>query len=120
MNKLDKLGELNDQDVNIMLADLLGVPWHIRPEDNEDNTWHWKFSKHTPPTSSLVDYVNGCKELWGLVEEYRINIAYEGVGATLEFSASIGELSGYGTSPSKAVTEAVIMYILNEKEKSNE
>jgi hypothetical protein len=76
----EDLGRLTAQQINIMVADKLGIMWCIHPEDNEDDPWVWKFSDIIG--GDRKDLMNYCDSegITKLMETYEIGATPSGIG----------------------------------------
>ena len=103
-----QLSTMSHQQLNITLANKLGVKWVIRPEDNVDEPWSWQFSELGKSVTPLPDYVGGCKELCDLIVEYEIGIEFAIEGAW--------KVQGHGGGSFDKPWYAVVEYLLLEVE----
>ena len=100
-----QLSEMTNQEVNITLADLLGKPWCIRPENNEENNLSWKFSEGDHGLKPyLPNYTAGCKEICDLIVEYELGITPMEAGGW-----KVAGLPTVHDNPWRAVAEYLIL-----------
>jgi hypothetical protein len=74
---LEELGSLTDQQINILVADKLGIMWYIAPVDNEDDPWVWEFSDtvYDGARKSLMHYCDG-EGITDIILNYGISLSF--------------------------------------------
>jgi hypothetical protein len=99
----EELGSLTNQQINILVADKLGIMWYITPVNNEDDPWVWEFSDILHgDRKSLMHYCDG----EGITD---IMVAYEiGAVPTQEGVWKVGS-NHYGLTPWRGICEEFLL-----------
>ena len=109
MTTKQELKDMTDQQLNILLADKLGVKWVIHPEDNVDEPWAWRFSELGKSFTPLPDYASGCKEVCALIIQHNLSIAPMGDDSGVWCVRVKGGTQVANESPWRGVVEYLLL-----------
>jgi hypothetical protein len=73
--------EMSDFEINMAVADAIGLFWHSRPNKNKEGKWLYSENYHLcdtklHPAVDLPDYCNNPSDAWSIIIESKINIDF--------------------------------------------